>query len=263
MNENLICTTCGTQYGLAMTGDKVCPICSDDRQYTPETGQSWTTLSKISQGHSLLTKKLNSQLYEIKIVPTFAIGQRALLVLTPAGNILWDCVSLINEPIVEFIKSKGGLQAIAISHPHYFSIMNEWAGTFDCPIYIHASDEQWIFNKGEHVSLWEGAEINLWDDIKIINIGGHFPGSSVLHVPGLSAKGTILCGDTFYISPSLKHMAPMYSYPNKIPLPIEEVRRIKEHMNQIEFDSLLGFYDFQNVYGNAKQILYDSLNKYV
>lgn len=263
MKQAPVCTACGTQFNVRFDETDNCPICSDDRQHIPETGQGWTTLEQLSRTNSLLTKQLDSQLYEIKIVPTFAIGQRAFLILTPGGNILWDCVSLINEPIVEFIKSKGGLKAIAISHPHYYSTMNEWASAFDCPVYIHASDEQWIFNRGEHVSLWAGCEENLWDEIKIINIGGHFPGSSVLHVPSISVKGTIFCGDTFYISPSLKHMAPMYSYPNKIPLPIEEVRRIKECMRQIEFDSMLGFYDFQNVYGSAKKTLIDSLEKYV
>jgi hypothetical protein len=262
MNEKIICTACGTQYQHTLATKAVCPICLDDRQAVPEKGQSWTNLQKLSDDYSVIIKKLNDNLYELKMAPSFAIGQRALLVITPNGNILWDCIALINEPTIEFIKSKGGLKAIAFSHPHYYTTMNEWAEIFNCPIYIHQKDEQWIFNKGDNVSLWSETEKELWDGMRLINIGGHFPGSSILHVPFLSNEGTILCSDTFYISPSKKHAAVMYSYPNRIPLPIQEVQRIKKQMLNIQFDTMHGFYDYQNIYFNAKQIIEHSLDKY-
>jgi glyoxylase-like metal-dependent hydrolase (beta-lactamase superfamily II) len=260
MNEKIICTACSTQYSHEKL--LVCPICNDDRQYVPETGQTWTTLDELADHYSIITKKLSNNLYELKMVPAFAIGQRALLVIAPGGNILWDCIALLNEPAIEFIRSRGGLKAIAFSHPHYYSTMNEWAKTFNCPIYIHQKDEQWIFNKGTQVSLWNGTEKELWDGIRMINIGGHFAGSCILHVPFLSPGGTVLCGDTFYISPNKKHMAVMYSYPNRIPLPLDEIQRIKEQMLSIQFDTMHGFYDYQNIYSNAKRILDDSLAIY-
>ena len=263
MNYKKICTACGTQFPLDNNTPELCPVCNDDRQYVPETGQTWTDLDDLSNNYSVITKKLNDSLYELKMVPSFAIGQRAFLVLTPGGNILWDCIPLLNEPTIEFIKSKGGLKAIAFSHPHYYTTMNEWADIFDCPIYIHQNDEKWIMNKGNHVSLWPGIEKELWDDVRIINIGGHFPGSCILHIPFLSPKGVVLCGDTFYISPSKKHMAAMYSYPNRIPLPLHEVQRIKKQMLLLQFDTMHGFYDFQNIYLDAKEILETSLAKYV
>ncbi len=262
MNQKIICTACGTQYLQESSMLKFCPICSDDRQYIPEQGQTWTNLDNLSNKFSVITNKLSDNLYELKMVPSFAIGQRAIFVIAPGGNILWDCISLLNEPTIEFIKSKGSLKTIAFSHPHYYSTMNEWAETFNCPIYIHQNDEQWIFNKGRQVSLWNSTEKELWDGIRIINVGGHFPGSSILHIPFLSQGGTVLCGDTFYISPSKKHMAIMYSYPNRIPLPLQEIQRIKKQMLSIQFDTMHGFYDYQNIYSNAKLILENSLSKY-
>jgi hypothetical protein len=104
MNKKIICVTCGTQYDTTHAKGAECPICNDDRQYVPETGQAWTTLDSLQNNYSVATKKLNDNLYELKMTPPFAIGQRALLVVTPAGNILWDCIALINEPAVEFIK---------------------------------------------------------------------------------------------------------------------------------------------------------------
>jgi hypothetical protein len=263
VNKKIICTACGTQYHSVSTTGAVCPICEDDRQYVPETGQGWTNLDELQRLYSVIAQQLHNHLYELKTVPAFAIGQRALLVLAPGGNILWDCIALLNEPIIELIQSEGGLKAIAFSHPHYYTTMNEWAGVFDCPVYIHQLDEPWIYNKGERISLWEGREKELWDGMKLINVGGHFPGSSILQVPFLSDKGAILCGDTFYVSPSKRHAAVMYSYPNRIPLPVGEVARIRAQMLTIQFDSLYGFYDYQNVYGNAKELIVSSLEKYV
>jgi len=70
--------------------------------------------------------------------------------------VLWDCIPLLDELVIEFIKSKGGLKAIAFSHPHFYSNMHEWAETFDCPVYIHQNDEQHIMVKGERIRLWPG-----------------------------------------------------------------------------------------------------------
>lgn len=170
---------------------------------------------------------------------------------------------MLNEPTIEFIKSRGGLKAIALSHPHYYSSMNEWAEVFDCPIYIHQSDEQWIMNHGKQVKVWTGVEKELWDGMRLINIGGHFPGSSILLVPFLSAAGAVLTGDTIYVAPSKRHMAAMYSFPNRIPLPLQEIARIKKQMLALSFDTMYGSYDFANIQGGAKEMLERSLGRYV
>src|SRR5688572_25760268 len=130
MNQKIICTACGTQFPNVTKAPALCPICNDDRQYVPESGQRWTTLDDLSKNHSVVTRKIDTRLYELKMTPSFAIGQRALLVLAPDGNILWDCIPLLNEPTIDLIKPKGELKAIAFSHPHFYSTMNDWAEIF-------------------------------------------------------------------------------------------------------------------------------------
>jgi hypothetical protein len=257
---NKICTTCGTEF--PSSDVNACPICDDDRQYVPETGQGWTTRENLSDNHAVLIRKINPNLFELRVSPSFAIGQRAFLILSPAGNILWDCIPLLNEPTIDFIKAKGGLRAIAFSHPHYYSTMNNWAEVFDCPIYIHKKDEPWIMYKGSHIALWEGVEKPLWDNIRMINIGGHFPGSSILHVPAFSPKGTIFCGDTLYIARSKRHIAVMHSYPNQIPLPLSEMTRIKNLVQSLEFDAMFGAFEFQNLSTDVREILANSMKRY-
>ncbi len=262
-NDLIICATCGTQYKETVTPIGGCPICNNDRQYVPAQGQTWTSLPQLRNNYSNTITRINDHLFEIKTTPKFAIGQRAFLILTPGGNILWDCIALLNQPTIEFIKSKGGLKAIVFSHPHYFTTMNEWAAAFDCPVIIHQSDEEWIFNRGQHISLWAGVQKELWDGISIINIGGHFPGSSILRVPHFSAEGTIFCGDTFQIAPNKKHISVMYSYPNYIPVPLKEIDRIKQQVASIRFDNIYGAFDNQQILLNGKELLQHSLEKYV
>ncbi|WP_431215828.1 MBL fold metallo-hydrolase [Puia sp. P3] len=257
-----ICATCGTQYPQGEVPD-VCPICSDDRQFVPESGQVWTSGVRLQQQRSVLIRQLYPEVYEIKVLPDFAIGQRAFLILTPGGNLLWDCIPLLSEQLVSFIRSKGGLKAIAFSHPHYYSNMNEWASTFDCPVYIHGKDDEWIFNKGPRISVWEGGEKPLWEGMKVIHMGGHFPGSAVLHVPSLSPGGTLFVGDTLYIARSRKHIAIQYSYPNHIPLPAKIVREIFDRLLRVGFDTMHGAFDFQNLAGNAREVLGASVGRYV
>lgn len=262
MKHTLICSTCGTAF-LENSAPEICTICIDERQWVPPAGQSWTKPEELHHKHSVKLNRLQERLYEMEINPMFAIGQRALLVLSEKGNVLWDCIPLLDEMAIEFIRSKGGLKAIAFSHPHFYSNMNEWADIFDCPIYIHRKDEEHIMVKGNHIQLWDGDEIDLWDGMKIICIGGHFAGSSILHVPFLSKEGAIICGDTLFLSPSKKHFSAVYSSPNRIPLPLAEIKRIKKRFDNIPFDSFYGYIKTQNLHKDVKIVLETSMAKYV
>lgn len=256
-----LCSTCGTLYPYDYHSN-ACLICNEERQYVPEEGQIWTTQEALSAHHKNIIKRINDRLFEIVIEPGFAIGQRCFLVLSESGNVLWDCVPLLDDETISFINSKGGLKAIAFSHPHYYSNMIDWAQTFDCPIFIHQADEQYIVYKNNQVRLWEGEEMPLWDDLKLVNIGGHFKGSSVLLISELSKMGAMLCGDTLYLSPSKKHFAVMYSYPNRIPLPISEIKRIQQRFETLDFDSIYGFFSYQNLVGTAREVLDSSIKRY-
>lgn len=256
--SKMICNACGTQYDSDEIKEGHCKICYDDRQYIPEKGQSWTTHKELLNSRSLQIKAISSRIYEITIIPSFAIGQRAFLILSDHGNILWDCIPFLDESTIAFINSKGGLKAIAISHPHYYSNMLTWASIFECTVYIHEKDREWV-PKSDLIKLWEGDEIDLFDGIKIINTGGHFPGACILRVPYLSDQGTVFCGDSLQISRSKRFISIMYSYPNYIPLPASEIERIRLLLEKYQFDTLYGAFPFQNLTSEVKNILERSL----
>lgn len=264
MNNHPICAACGTQFPLAQPLADLCPICNDDRQYIGDNGQQWTDSDQLKKDHKIRIEPVSENLYSLKIEPGFAIGQRAFLILAPGGNILWDCIPLLDEETISFIKSKGGLKAIAFSHPHFYSNMNDWAEVFDCPIYIHQSDKEFIFNHGPHIQLWGEDRHQLWDNITLHNIGGHFPGSSVMQVPSLSPKGSLFCGDTFFIAPSKRFVAVLYSYPNRIMLSRKEFIKLHEKSEGLKFDTMhCATFDGQSLFGNAHEVFTSSMKNYL
>src|SRR3954451_21467638 len=82
-----ICATCGVQYPDTEQPPPGCPICSDERQYVGWDGKQWTTIPELGQDHANEVREEEPDLIGLGVTPSFGIGQRALLVRTPAGNL--------------------------------------------------------------------------------------------------------------------------------------------------------------------------------
>lgn len=262
INFRNICKTCGTRYKSEKFNEEHCAICQDGRQYVNPEGQQWVSYSDLLQKHSVRFHKIREDLYEVSMNPSFAIGQRAFLILTPQGNILWDCIPVLDEAATAFINSIGGLKAIAISHPHYYSTMATWAQTFHCPVYLHQNDKKWVMDDEDLIEFWSAENKKLITEITLVHTGGHFPGSTVLLYESKNYDTTIFVGDTFYISLDKKHISAMYSYPNNIPLDKTDLSKTFQRIEKLEFDSILGAFNWQHIFGDAKQVFNESFRRY-
>ncbi len=261
---NFICSTCGTQYPASMQPPEHCPICEDERQYIGWKGQQWTTLSALQKEHHNEFRIIEPGLTGIGTSPSFSIGQRALLVQTPEGNILWDCITLIDEPTIALVKAFGGVSAIAISHPHYYSSMIEWSHAFDAPVYLHAADREWVMRPDPSIQFWEGENRSLPGGLTLIRCGGHFPGGTVLHWPaGAEGRGALLTGDIINVVQDRRYVSFMYSFPNLIPLPPSAVRRIVSAVEPFNFDRIYSAWWGRVVAMDAKQSVRRSADRYI
>ncbi len=259
--EAYICTTCGVQYNSSDAPPSHCKICEDERQYVNPAGQSWTTLTQINAKHKNIFELVAPDVYAIYTTPSFAIGQRAHLIISPGGNILWDCITAIDETTINIIKALGGIKAIAISHPHYYSTITEWSQAFNnAPVYIHAADEQWLCRRPAALQLWHGEEMELWDRMKIIRCGGHFSGACVLYNP--ADKGSLFVGDTIQVAPDLKTVSFMYSYPNMIPLPKKDILHISKAVENYDYKVMYGAFG-RYLLNNAKESMKYSVERYL
>ncbi len=261
---NYICKTCGTQYPESSSPPEHCPICEDERQYIGWGGQQWTTLEEIQVDHHNRIQELEPGLTAIASEPGFAIGQRALLVKTPEGNLLWDCISLLDLATVEAVRSLGGIRAIAISHPHYYSSMIAWSQAFNAPIYLHADDRQWVMYPSSAIIFWEGENCPLFGGLTLIRCGGHFDGGTVLHWPdGAAGKGALLTGDIINVVSDRRYVSFMYSYPNLIPLPPGKIRRIVSAVESLAFDRIYGAWWNREILTGAKAAVSRSAERYI
>ena len=176
-----ICTACGTQYPPSEAPPGTCPVCTDERQFVPASGQSWTTLEKLRDTHSNKFRRLATGLTIIETTPAFGIGQRAILARTPAGNVLWDCIALIDDATLDLLKGLGGVAAMAISHPHYYTTLVEWSRALGgVPIHLHAADRQWVMRADPAVQVWEGDTKPIGPGLTLVRLGGHFDGGTPL-----------------------------------------------------------------------------------
>ncbi|KAF8590310.1 hypothetical protein K439DRAFT_1382329 [Ramaria rubella] len=268
-----VCVACGTQFD---ESERIrCYICDDPRAAVPVTGQSWTTLKTIQLKHKNIFEPLadtDREVYSIFTEPTFAIGQRALLIRTPHGNVLWDLITLIDDDTIEKIKDLGGLNAIVISHPHFYTTNITWSRAFGgVPVYVAQEDDRWLARRDNpEMSLRKlitspAQGILPQSGITAIKAGGHFPGSLVLHW-----KTRLFTADTVMVvrsglydikrSAGTVTFAFMWAYPNMIPLPPEAISHIMRAIEPYDFDSAHAGWVGLDVTRDAKRKMIESAN---
>ena len=256
---SFLCTACGTQFAESSAPPAACPICNDDRQYVPADGQQWVTYDDVRSSHRADIREEQPKLTGIGMRPDFGIGQRALLVESPGGNVLWDCLPLLDD-MASFVEAHGGLRAIAISHPHYYSTMVEWAHRFECPVLIHELEREWVQRPDAWVEFWSGEVRELWDDLTLLRLGGHFPGGQVLH---WRSGDALLSGDIVQVLPGSRRVSFMYSYPMLLPLPARDVERIAAALEPWEFERIYGAWWGRVVAADGNDVVRRSAERYL
>ncbi|WP_102275329.1 MBL fold metallo-hydrolase [Cytobacillus massiliigabonensis] len=262
--QNYICVTCGVQYEGSNNAPEQCVICNEERQYVHSNGQSWITLeTMIKENYQNIISLEEEGLHSLTTSPAFAIGQTAYLVQNDGFNLLWDCITYFDDMTISKIKELGGINAIALSHPHYYSTQVEWAEAFDVPIYIHEDDKEWVMRPSDKIIFWSGESLELHKGLVIHRLGGHFKGGAVLEWKhGNEKKGILLTGDIIQVVADNQWVSFMYSYPNLIPLPAAKVQEIANSVTKLTFDRIYNAFH-RVVKENAKISVQKSAKRYV
>lgn len=258
---NFLCTACGIQHAASVTPPAHCRICQDPRQFVLPQGQQWIAAEALSLSRFNGFRKVAPDLFGIWTMPQFAIGQRALLVITPEGNVLWDCLSLLDGATIDIIRALGGIRAIAISHPHFYSAMASWGRAFECPVLAHEADREWVAEPDPCIEFWSGETRQILPGLTLHRLGGHFPGSSVLH---WSDRRRLLTGDTILVATDRMHVTFMWSYPNYVPLPATEAQRIAERLDALQFEAIhSAFWERGDIEDDGKAAVRRSIARHV
>ena len=257
-----LCVTCGTQYPPSEVPPRECPICEDERQFVGFDGQTWTTLDELRATHRNDIIPLESGLTALLTNPAFAVGERALLVESPGGNVLWDCIALVDEPTVQAVLGRGQVKCIAISHPHYYTTMVECSRALgDIPVYLHENDREWVMRPDPCLRFWSGDTLALHDGMTLIRGGGHFPGGAMLHWP--ARGGALLSGDIIQVGADRRSVSFMHSYVNYIPLDAATVRSVVASVEPFAFNRIYGAFHPREIVSDAKQVIQRSMERYL
>jgi hypothetical protein len=260
-----ICATCANQYPEAASPPSACIICADERQWVPASGQRWTTAGELAAaGHRGDVREVESGLLGIGVDPPVAIGQRALLVRTDAGNLLWDPPGHLDEVAVAAVREAGGLRAVAASHPHFYGTIADWSEAFDAEVLVCAPDQGWLTRPPRRPPVsWSGSRAVL-PGVTLVQCGGHFAGSSVVHwATGAGGAGVLLSGDTIFVTPGEDRVTFVRSAPNRLPLPERAVRAVVEAVRPYAFDRIYGGWWKPVLRRDAKAVVERSAGRYI
>lgn len=261
-----LCVTCGTQYPPSEAPPGRCPVCEDPRQFVPASGQEWTTMERMrADGRRNVLAPLEPGLWALETTPSFAIGQCAYLLETPSGNILWEALSLLDEETTRAIHDRGGIAAIAVSHPHFHSAMVDWSRAFgDAPIYIHEGNREWVLRPDPRVTLWKGGRLDLAPGVALVHGGGHFDGSSMLHWEGgAEGRGELLSADTMHVVDDRRHVSFLWSVPNQVPLGRTAVTRLLEVQAPLRYDRVRGMERHRVIQHDGKAAVARSVDRHL
>ncbi|MBG0740106.1 hydrolase [Paeniglutamicibacter antarcticus] len=257
------CATCAIEHPDTDTPPVSCEICTDERQFVPAGGQRWTTREELAAtAHRITVHELEPDLYAVECVPRLGIGQRGLLLCTRDGNLLWEPPGFIDDAGVEAVRALGGIAVITASHPHLTGSSIQWSHAFGgAPVYVASADQEWIRRSDPVIRLWD-TSCRLLAGLSMLQCGGHFAGSSMVHWPdGAGGQGALLTGDTIAIGADRKSVNVMRSFVNNIPLPERAVRRILDTAAPLGFDRI--YSAFGLIESGAGLIVDRSLHRYI
>lgn len=258
-----MCRQCGVQFAASVAPPASCPICEDGRQYVRWAGQDWTTMEELARDRKVVIKDEDGVL-SIGVEPSFAIGQRALLGETPDGNLLWDSVSLVTDEAVTALQARGPVKAMAISHPHYYSVIVEWSRALgNIPIYIHEGDRKWVMRPDPAIVFWSGETLRILPDLTLIRCGGHFEGGTVCHWARKDKPSVLLAGDILQVVMDRKHVSFMYSYPNLWPLNASAVKHIAQTLEPFDYGQVYSAFWNMRILEDGKGAVARSVERYL
>ena len=235
-----LCETCAVETADLDAPPPTCEVCDDERQWVPATGQRWTTVEALRErGTRITLTSLEPDLWGLQAVPRVGIGQQMLVVRTPEGTLLFDCLGYVDDAALEAVRALGPTLAVAPSHPHMYGVQTEWASALgDVPVLVAERDREWLRRPSPLVELYDERR-DVAPGLVLHRVGGHFRGQAVAEWrAGADGAGVLLAGDAVSPNPDRRSMSFLRSYPNRIPLSGNVVQRIATQLESLHFDRL-------------------------
>ncbi|MGI8713921.1 MAG: hypothetical protein ACR2NR_12245 [Solirubrobacteraceae bacterium] len=263
-SQTWICPGCGANYPPAASPPQRCPVCEDERQWVPPGGQRWTSMEQLAtEGSRTEVRELEPGLIGIGAIPDVGVGQRGVVICTPAGNLLWDPPAFIDEAAIDAVRRAGGLRAVSSSHPHMYGALVDWSHAFEAEILLPEDDLGWLQRPDPRVRSWAGS-LAVAPGVTLVQCGGHFPGSAIVHwAAGAEGRGALVTGDTILVTPGEDRLTFGWSAPNRLPLSERAVRAVIDAVAPYRFDRIYCGWWTRVLRADAERALQRSAERYI
>ena len=229
------CTNCGfwqRHFGIPPS----CPLCLDARHVLPTEGWQFLTLDEARVAYPMHWRELEPGIWTFWNDPVDGIGARCYLVLTDAGNVMFEGAAVFSEAALAHIEDLGGIQVLSASHPHSYGALWQLQDHYAPELALHPGDLNWwsafcvTWTFDEVLQVLPGVELHRTD--------GHFAGHTVAW---LADSRIVLCGDAlkFELDPDDDRCALTVSthkaFVRGIPCSMDECRRYRDVFARLDF----------------------------
>jgi glyoxylase-like metal-dependent hydrolase (beta-lactamase superfamily II) len=120
------------------------------------------------------------------------------ILVHPDGLILYDAPPLVTPQAIETIRGLGKPRLLIVSHQDFVGFAGDWAEALGIPAWMGEGDTPLPgnrFSPDEHV----GEARQLFDDLEVVPVPGHSPGSLAVYWSGAPAGPVLCCGDALTV----------------------------------------------------------------
>ena len=112
-----------------------------------------------------------------------------------------------------------------------------------------------------YIQCWQGDELDIIPEVKLLRLGGHFAGGSVLH--WAERGGILLSGDIVQVAPGANTVSFMWSYPNMLPLSASTLSTLVHRLDKVSFSQIYGAFAGREITQDAQQIVRQAAARYL
>jgi len=226
-----LCTNCGF-WQKHFTVPPTCPVCTDFRHTPPDDGFRFLTPEAVAAEVSTVWTGEDTDIVTFSTEPCVGIGPNGYLIRRPDGNVFFDGTAHYGLEALDLIASLGGIRWLTASHPHAYGALWQLQERFAPTVVIQVKDLPWT---NAFQTAWPLDEsLTLAPGLTLIHTAGHFAGHSVLH---WADKRTLFAGDMLKFH-GTAGLSTHKGFNRKIPMSHAEIRRYKEVVQGLEFDTV-------------------------
>ena len=237
-----------------------CPVCVDPRNDLPQDGWRFLAEAEVAAQLSGRWRRVAADLVAFNTDPPLGLNGTGWLILRPQGNVAFEAAPYYTPAMLEEIARLGGISVLSASHAHGYGALWQLQAAFDPVLAIHKDDLR--MTKAMRVTWPYDDTLQVGAGLTLHHVGGHYEGQAALH----DALGQrLFCGDMFKIDQDAQGRSLAISshkaFHKNIPLTPGELRRYREVIAPLAFDSMLT--PFEYAPGVGREVALDALDAWI